>query len=114
MLKLPDGRYLELTDEVKARIPKEAREAAYDYLESVGEGGMIKRMVTCEFRRDQEDEAKGALEALRLAGFRHAYVEKTVAWNTLQKWVEDTMETGKRLPRDVLGIHLRTVARIKK
>jgi len=114
LLKLPNGKYLELVDLNTARIPKAGKEAAYAYLESVGEGGMIKRQVVCGFRKDQEEEANEALGALHEAGFSHAYADRTHAWNTFQKWVDEQFEAGKRLPKDVLGIYTRTVARIKK
>lgn len=114
LLKLPTGQYLELVDMNIARIPKNNKEQAYRYLESIGEGGMIKRMVVCEFRKDQEEEAKKALAALNEAGFSHAYFDKSHQWNTFQKWVDDQFEQGKNLPKDILGIFTRTVARIKK
>ena len=114
LLKLPTGQYLELVDINTARIPKVGKEQAYRYLESIGEGGMIKRQVICEFRKDQEDEANKALKALHDAGFKHAYFDKTHHWGTFQKWVDDQFEQGKSLPKDILGIYTRTVARIKK
>lgn len=114
LLKLSNGKYLELVDLNTARIPKSGKEAAYEYLESIGEGGMIKRQVVCEFRKDQEEWAHDALNALHAAGFGHAYADRTHAWNTFQKWVDDQFEAGKSLPKDILGIYTRTVARIKK
>ena len=114
LLKLPNGKYLELVDLNTARIPKNNKDAAYAYLESVGEGGMIKRQVVCDFRRDQELEAQQAVASLHKAGFGHAYTDRTHAWNTFQKWVDEQFEAGKSLPKDILGIYTRTVARIKK
>lgn len=113
LLKLPNGQYLSLEDEIKARIPKAAEEEAYAYLEDIGEGGMLKRRIVCEFRRDQEAEALAALEALRHAGFHQAVLEKTHAWNTLQSWVEKQLEAGSALPLELFGIHQRSVAKVK-
>ena len=114
VLKLPSGKYLVLENEIKARIPSNGKEEAYAFLEDIGEGGMIKRTITCDFRRDQEEEAETALNALQCAGFTQAYVEKKHAWNTFQSWVEKQMEAGKKLPSELFGIHERNVAKVKE
>jgi hypothetical protein len=114
LLKLPSGRYLSLEHELKVRVPKNAEDEAYSYLEDLGEGGMIKRSVVVEFRQDQEEDAVAALEALRHAGFHQAFVKKSHHWNTLQAWVKAQMEDGKEVPRELFGIYERDVAQVKK
>ena len=111
--QLPSGKYMVLKNEIKARIPKNGEEEAYAFLEDIGEGGMIKRLITCEFRRDQEEDATAALEALRHAGFHQANVKRTHAWNTFQSWVTKQMKDGKSLPMELFGIHERDVAKVK-
>lgn len=113
ILKLPSGKYLVLENEIKARIPANGKEEAYAYLEDIGEGGMVKRTITCDFRRDQEEEASTALNALHSSGFAQAYVEKKHSWNTFQSWVTKQMKEGKSLPMELFGIHERDVAKVK-
>ena len=113
LLKLPSGRYLSLEHELKVRVPKNATDEAYLYLEDVGEGGMIRRSVVCEFRKDQEEDATAALEALRHAGFHQAYIKKEHHWATLQAWVKSKFEEGQDVPRDLFGVHERDVAMVK-
>ena len=113
LLKMPDGKYLCLESELKVRVPKNAAEEAYAYLEDIGEGGMIKRTVVCEFRQDQTEEAQAALEALRKAGFHQAEIQKTHAWQTLQAWVKSKFEDGEDVPRELFGVHEREVAKVK-
>lgn len=115
LLKLDNGQYIEIFDEIYARVANASDpEDIFTYLEDHGEGGMVKRHVICEFRRDQEPEAKEALAAIKAAGFNHAYVTRKVAWNTYQKWCEDQIDDGVNLPREKIGIFTRTIARIKK
>lgn len=113
LLKLPSGRYLSLEHELKVRVPKNATEEAYLYLEDIGEGGMIKRSVVCEFRADQQEEAEAALEALRRAGFHQSRINKEHHWATLQAWVKAKFEEGQDVPRDLFGVHERDVAQVK-
>lgn len=113
ILKLPSGKYLVLTNKIKARIPKNGEEEAYAFLEDMGEGGMIRRTITCEFLKHQEEEATAALEALRHAGFHQAEVKRTHAWNVFQSWVEKRLKEGKNLPMELFGIHERSVAEVK-
>lgn len=114
LLKLDTGEYIEIFDEIKARVPKHAADEVYAWLEENGEGGMVKRQVICEFRKDQEEEANTALAAIKAAGFNHAYTDRKVAWNTYQKWAQEQIADDVNLPREKLGIFTRTIARIKK
>jgi glutaredoxin-related protein len=114
LLRLDDGRLIELTNKVVARIPAEAQEEAYAFLEDLGEGGMIKRTITCEFRKDQEEDTREALEALRHAGFHQARVAKNHHWKTFQAWVETRLKDGADLPMELFGIHELETVEIKK
>lgn len=110
--RLPqDGTVIEITDDVKAAITVDNREAAYEWLESNGHGGLIKRTIVVAFNRDQEEAAKKLREQLekQYAGVKQ---DVSVHGQTLTAWARRRRQAGEEIP-ECIDVHALHVAKIK-
>lgn len=115
------------------------KEEAFAYLESIGEGDLIKTSVTYYFTREEAAMVKPFLAAVTKLKFTikvvsfigkgkkrrktektqkvsppPAVVEKTVQWNTLTAWLRRKVETSGTIPKlDKIGGAVGTVADLK-
>lgn len=105
----------------------ERREAAFAYLESTGNGDLIKTTVAIAFPRRMLAAARwltGAITTLfhymneaKVPGTPEALPEPTVemgvAWNTLTAFVREQLENGDPIDVDVLGATVGWIAKVK-
>lgn len=118
-LPLINGEKLVIDDKVNASIPKDRFEEAVKWLESHGEGGMVKRVVTVAFNRDQEKEAKALIEQLKpkFAGVKvDSWIEPPTLKAFATKRVKEPApkEDEEEFPKELFGIFRFDEAKVKE
>lgn len=108
-----DGAKVEIKKIIRASIPKEQREPAYDWLDEHGFGGMVKREVKVPFPKGQEAEAAALLREVRVR-FPDASDERSVHHRTLEAWARKQLAEGRTLPNDLFGIFELRMARVTR
>lgn len=96
----------------------EKKNAAFEHLESVGGGDIVKNTVTVVFTRGQYDELLEWIEKVK--GLNLPFdppdmtVAKTVPWNTLTAFVKEQVGRGTVLDLEKLGATVGSIAKIQK
>lgn len=103
-LPLRDGRELAIKESVTAGISADRREAAHNWLRSAGFADLIKRKVTIEFGRGQDNEAGALVDDLRKRGLRPDD-KSDVNYQTLGAFVRRRLAEGGELPMELLGVN---------
>lgn len=121
---LPDARCdLVLEPYYHANIAKEweedRRTAAFDHLEHLGAGDLIKAITTIAAGRGDLDKMRELLDQIRelmqTAGLDAKIgLELTVPWNTLTAFVREQVEAGNVVDLEALGATVGTVVKIKQ
>lgn len=107
---LPDGRKVEVVDEVAARVPKAKRAAAYQWLRENGAGALIKNVVAVTFGKGEDDKATHLIAELEGRDLPVSQQED-VHWRTLESYVKERLEQEKKkevggeLPKDTFGVY---------
>lgn len=100
---------------IAAEWPEEQRERAFEYLEEIGVGDIIKTEVRFQLGRDSLEELSALLRAARqVPGLPDPTVGKQVPWNTLTSTVRELVEKGEALNLDVIGAVVGQRATIKE
>jgi len=89
----------------------ERHAAAMKWLEDHNHGGLIKRLISVGFNRDQEDAAAALCEKLEGEEYN---VNKTnsVHPSSLRSWVNKMLEAGEDIPMDLFGVTKRRTSKI--
>lgn len=107
-----DGREISIKDFVHTAITGANKEAAHRWLEENGHGGMIKRVVSVSFNKEQGEEAKELVQ--RLSGdFPAVKQDQAVHASTLKAWVTRRLEDGDDFPQELFSVYVKKVAKIK-
>lgn len=118
-LPLANGEKLVVDDKVTASIPRDRFDEAIGWLEEHGEGGMVKRVVTVAFNRDQEEEAKALVDELRpkFAGVKvDSWVEPPTLKAFARKRVTEPAPEGEEseFPKELFGVFRYDEASVKE
>ena len=114
---------------ISAEWPEERRQTAFDYLESVGAGGLIKLMLAYSFRRGELESARQVQFAIETvaeminriraeAGIEEPFVlpeptlREEVHHMTLTAWLKERVEAGSEVDLEVLGATVGRVAKV--
>lgn len=84
---------------IKKDWPDEQQEAAFGELERIGGGDLVKVTLSVEFGKGELDMANALylyIKRWNEFGNRPVKMEKTVAWNTLTKFVREML--GRKVP----------------
>jgi hypothetical protein len=116
-LGLPEvGADLEAKNYYKAAIPAdwpdEQRQEAFQYLRSLGAGGLIRTEVLAAFGVGQDEEAIRVAELLHEQGIS-TETKQNVPWATLTSFVRERVETGLPLEPKKLNATVGRVVKIK-
>ena len=101
-IPLGGGVVVELSEDVKTKIPKARAEEAFAWLEAQGQGGLIKREIVVGFRREEQEAATELLG--QLADYENVKEAQRVESSTLKKFVRDALARGEEVPRDLFGV----------
>lgn len=99
---------------ISAKWPQEQRQAAYTYLESIGEGDLIKANVTAPFPRDQHEKARALADRLMAEGLPVQFDESVHA-QTLTAWLKRKIEDDHFMPDlTLIGGTVGKIVRLKE
>lgn len=120
-IKVPEEPVLRLDEYVSANIAAdwepERRAAAFEWLESSGNGGMIKVAFKALFGRGDKELCDRAIKAFRKALGKRAddvavEVNESVPHGTLAAFVKTELEQGHEVPMQLLGATAGKVAKL--
>ena len=93
--------------------PKVAdRDAAYDWLEQNGHGGLVKRTVEVGFGVGQSEDAARLVAELE-GRFNNVAKARKVEPASLKAWAKRQIEDGIQFPRDLFGVRIFDRAEVK-
>ena len=110
--KTIDGVKIELKSSLHVTPKKDDRPAVLAWLEKLGHGNLVKRIVSVAFNRDQEKEASSLLTFLVQEQGFPAKAERKVESSTLKKFVADRLAAGQEVPMELLGVFQYKYAKI--
>lgn len=105
------GITIKVAETVRASIPKPMLAKALRWLRDNGHGALIKRTITAQFGKGEEEQANEVLAALQHQGL-NLKDDAKVHPSTLSAFVREKLEQGEEVPQDLLGVHRQRVAKI--
>lgn len=112
-LTLPGGVELEIADLVTGSIRKGREAEAFEVMEKMGHGDIVKRFFTIKFGRgDQSWARKFAADLRRRKKKVNCQETQKVESATLAKFVRDRLKEGRELPDSCFSIFQRRVAKL--
>ncbi len=114
-LRLADGSKIAVKREYHCSIPKARKEEALQYLRDNALGDVIKKFVSVEFGRGEDETATGLTSRLREEfPDKPVECEAGVHASTLKALVKERFESGNPMPEELFGIFTIDRATIKK
>lgn len=98
---------------IVADWPEEKRDRAFDVLENLGLGSIVKCVIEIAFDKDDDESRLSVMELLREHNIAYSAC-LSVHWKTLTAAVQEIYESGKTLPAPVLDAIGATVGRVVK
>lgn len=110
---------------IQADWPEEQREKAFNYLETRGDGDLIKTKLEMYFGRSELWKVRWIVATLRLLAGQlrlagqetpdipEPFISMAVPWNTLTAFVKEQVKAGKPLELDTIGATVGRVVKIK-
>ena len=108
-----DGSEVEVGQDVHASIPKAFFSEALGWLRNNNSGDIIKNEVTARFGRGEEASAESAFTWLEEHGMCPSKKE-SIHPSTLKAFVREKIENGQAIPMELFGVHISTVAKIRR
>lgn len=101
-LKLDTGQKLSVKQDVYASIPSAQKDAAFQWLEDNGFGGLIKVEVAADFRKGEADQAAELFKELQQRGLQVG-LDQSVHAQTLKAFLREQLAAGTNVPLDLFG-----------
>lgn len=101
-LKLDTGQKLSVKQDVYASIPTAQKDAAFQWLEDNGFGGLIKVEVAADFRKGEADAALELFKELQQRGLQVGF-NQSVHAQTLKAFLREQLAAGTNVPLDIFG-----------
>jgi hypothetical protein len=113
VFSLDTGHKIKIHPFVAGSLPKEQepREKAFEILESIGGGALIKTNVSMVFAKGEKDIADRVSELLYNSGFEFNKKEDIHA-GSLKAFIKEKLADGSEVPLDALGLYNGNVAKI--
>ena len=112
-VKLVDGTKITVQQFYNASIPKDKTDEAFTWLGDNDHADLIKNTISCDFGRGEDGNAKVLKESL--AGSGISFTDKVgVHPQTLKAFVREQVESGQKLPLDLLGVYIGQKTKIIK
>lgn len=112
-LTTEDGYVVTLKDDVRGNPSKEQEPAAYAWLRSVGQGGIIKKVLVAPLGKMPDVEVLAAKDALAHEGIKEVAVLESVHNQTLLAAIRGRLADGKPVPFELLGLQQVKKAEVK-
>ena len=101
-LKLATGQKLSIKQEVYASIPASNKQAAFQWLNDNGFGGLIKIDVDASFGKGEQDAALALYQELTSRGLTASF-DQGVHAQTLKAFLKEQLSQGTNIPLDLFG-----------
>ena len=101
-LKLDTGEKLTVKQDVYASIPTAQKDAAFQWLEDNGFGGLIKVEVTADYRKGEAEVAMALYKELQERGLQVEFGQSVHA-QTLKAFLREQLAAGANVPLDLFG-----------
>lgn len=109
------GLKISVREKIRAKIPEARNAEAILWLEENGHGGLVKRLFTVEFDRDEMDWAKDfERECAQRERPLRLKRKEGVHGNTLSAFVKEQLADGENLPLGLLGVFRQRFAKITR
>lgn len=109
--KTRSGLTVNLDTKIRASIAKTTKDQAFAWLRARGHAALIKRKVTVEFGKGEDDKAAALAKDLE-GRFGLVVDESAVHPSTLSSFAKTEVEKGTDIPFDLFGIHKQRVSKI--
>jgi hypothetical protein len=110
---MEDGRKVSLATSYNASISEANRDIAFSWLRENGFDGLIKRSVSMEFGRGEDDMAEKYTAWLaRKYPDRSIKDKASIHHSTLRAFVRECVEEGRDIPMDAFGVFIRNYTKI--
>ncbi len=110
----PGGLVINLKEAIRGSIPKGKEEAAHAWLEDNGNANLIKRTVTIDFNKDQEDWARKFMrDCARRKKPLNLKLVRGVHTSTLRAFIKGALAEGVVIPLDVFGAYRQRFTDVK-
>lgn len=101
---LSNGAKITVKEDIIVGINKANEDKAFAWLRDHNAGSLIKRQITVNFGRGEDERANKLRERL-LKDLKRDIGDKTsVHWQTLKAYCKEQLEQGVALPMDVFGV----------
>jgi hypothetical protein len=111
-LKTLSGIPLKLEEMLFTSISEDRKPRAIAWLDAHGHGGIVKRNVVVGFNQCDQEKIDALLRLISKAWPNHK-TELDVNANTVKALVKRLMKSGEDVDKDVFGIHIKNVVKIK-
>lgn len=101
-LKLDTGQKLSVKQDVYASIPSAQKDAAFQWLEDNGFGGLIKVEVAADFRKGEAENAMALFKELQERGLQVGF-DQSVHAQSLKAFLREQLAAGTNVPLDIFG-----------
>jgi len=109
---LTDGTKVSVKSRFFGKVSEENMDAAQQYLEGVGDGALIKRQISVDLGKCDEEQASRVHEALQTVDVV-GEEKRSIHPSTLSSWLTQQMESGADIPTDVFGVYRKVETKIK-
>lgn len=109
---LADGTKVSVTSRFFGKVSEEQMDAAQEFLERVGDGALIKRQISVDLGKCDEEQASHVHEALQSVG-AVGEEKRSIHPSTLSSWLTQQMESGVDVPTEVFGVYRKVQTKIK-
>lgn len=113
-IRLENGKLIRVQEDVDARITDATREAAIQWLDDNGFGGLVKTVLEVSYGRDQRDLAVDLYDELQSrSGHEACTLKATVHPATLKSFVKERLCAGESIPMDLFNVNPYNKATVK-
>lgn len=109
---LADGTKVSVTSRFFGKVSEEQMDAAQEFLERVGDGALIKRQISVDLGRCDEEQASRVHEALQSVNVV-GDEKRSIHPSTLSSWLTQQMQGGVDIPTEVFGVYRKVDTKIK-
>lgn len=110
--KTSTGLAIEIDETVRASIPKARSNEAMAWLRANGHEALIKRAVSVDFSRGEDEKARALTTLLAQQGY-DPDDKQSVHSQTLAAWCREKLKKGEDFPLDLFGVFRQRAAKIK-
>jgi hypothetical protein len=103
--KLSDGTTVKVEKFYSGKIPEDKANAAFAWLRGTGNDSLIKRNVTVNFGKGEDEKAEAIVAQLRIQGLEPVD-KQSVHPMTLKSFIREQLESGSDFPSDLFGAYV--------